>query len=636
MGGIEDGWSSFKDVKFDNAAATSMANYCMEFTKSFDQVNQNLDHVLSVPDFSPVNPPDGSGHQLGEKFRHAADQLRDGVIAQHLAILEDLARTFIQAGKVLYEAEDQSAEVFTKMRTNSHLAGESFRPGAVNFPHWVDSETPDAAPYHLPDSGALEVENGKLSYLKDFDNKLKDLPELRSLADEMRTPGVVADGSPVAPEPGVTLQWEDFFNHYQVMLGEIDKIRQAAEDWLGFVNVLHSGKLLFQQRAATVLVKDELWVGDSSKAARTAIRGYVDYQLEPLTRSMNIISENLADSASWLTKLQEFLPEESWNAVTCKAGYTPQLLESMLTAYRTKWDEWYGEGVHSAASAIPVMPLPQGGNTSPLVPAPPDPAAPPAVVPPVAPPVTAPVSPVSALTGSGDQKAAMDTGGGPALDGIPTVDQPGDPAADKQPEAGPQSPQPDQSQQPAQQLQSMLQQGEQALQQAAQQGSQLAQQGASALQQGLQSAAQTAQQALQQAAQQSTQAAALATGLPDAATADPVKAGGGAGGGGAGAGRAGLGGGSGPEGPRNSAATQRLFPRAAAATTEPVTTGRAGLAAAGTTGAGSPGMAGPAAHGGGQGQQNKEHKRPEYLKNTENLDEALGEAPGAVRPVVEK
>ncbi|MQY25004.1 hypothetical protein [Nocardia aurantia] len=634
MGGIEDGWSSIRDVVFDNAAATKMAGYCVDFTESFDQVTRNLDHVLATPDFSPVP----SGHQLGEKFRHAASQLRDGVVAQHLAILENLAQTFIWAGKVLYETEDQSADVFTKMRSNSLPAGESFTPGSVHVPRWVDSKSPNAAPFHQPDSGALEVSNGKLSYLPDFDDKLKGLPELEQLANEMRAIGVVPDGSPVNLERSSDLVWNDFFNHYKVMSGEIGKIQQAAQDWLGFVNVLHTGRAIFQEKATAILNNNEYWHGDSSTAAREAIGRYVRNELESLTRAMQIISDNLTDSVGWLTKLQEYLPEVSFEQKAAEVGYTPKLLDSMLNAYRTKWTEWYVEGAQSASAAIPVMPLPQGGNTSSLVPSQPNPVVPP-VAPPVAPP-TAPVSPVSALSGSGsgDQKAALDPGslgGGPGLDGAPKVDQPGDPAADQQPVTEPQTQQPDQSQQ----LQSMLQQGAQALQQAAQQGSQVAQQGASAIQQGLQTAAQTAQQALQQAAQQSTQAAALAAGLPNTAADELGKsgigAGGGAAGGGAGSGRAGLGAGSAAEGPRNSAATQRLFPRAAAATTDSATTGRAGLASSAATSAGAPGMS-PGAHGGGHGQQNKEHKRPEYLKTTENLDEALGDAPGAVRPVVEK
>ncbi len=63
-------------------------------------------------------------------------------------------------------------------------------------------------------------------------------------------------------------------------------------------------------------------------------------------------------------------------------------------------------------------------------------------------------------------------------------------------------------------------------------------------------------------------------------------------------------------------------------------TGRAGLASA-LGQAGQPGMNGAPAQGAGQGQQQKEYKRPPYRESTKHLDEALGEAPAVVKQVVE-
>ncbi|PXX66588.1 hypothetical protein DFR70_103337 [Nocardia tenerifensis] len=73
----------------------------------------------------------------------------------------------------------------------------------------------------------------------------------------------------------------------------------------------------------------------------------------------------------------------------------------------------------------------------------------------------------------------------------------------------------------------------------------------------------------------------------------------------------------------------KLFPRAEATTTGTATGARAGLAANSGMGMG-PGP-GPGAAG-----QQKEHKRADYLDSTEHLEEAIGEAPVVVKPIVEQ
>ncbi|ONM50527.1 hypothetical protein B0T44_09430 [Nocardia donostiensis] len=81
--------------------------------------------------------------------------------------------------------------------------------------------------------------------------------------------------------------------------------------------------------------------------------------------------------------------------------------------------------------------------------------------------------------------------------------------------------------------------------------------------------------------------------------------------------------------------TSKLFPRANIAAGPAGTTwgGRAGMTPL-TGMPGSPGAAGAPGRGAGQGDN--EHKRPTYLESTEHLEEALGEAPRVVKPVVEK
>ncbi|MBO0853856.1 MAG: hypothetical protein J2P18_08815, partial [Nocardia sp.] len=112
---------------------------------------------------------------------------------------------------------------------------------------------------------------------------------------------------------------------------------------------------------------------------------------------------------------------------------------------------------------------------------------------------------------------------------------------------------------------------------------------------------------------------------------------GGHGGGMGGAGIGGPAGAAASELSRDVAQASKLFPRAALSSAE----GQFGGSDPGTARAGAAPMAGTpgspgAAGAGSQGQQNKEHKRPAYLDSTDHLEDALGEAPVVVRPVVEK
>ncbi|WP_067646775.1 WXG100 family type VII secretion target [Nocardia harenae] len=114
------------------------------------------------------------------------------------------------------------------------------------------------------------------------------------------------------------------------------------------------------------------------------------------------------------------------------------------------------------------------------------------------------------------------------------------------------------------------------------------------------------------------------------------KPGGGAGGGSGGG--AGGGAGGGLPGERSAALDKasRLFPRATALAAE-LGTARAGIAASSGMPMGGMPMGGPmGGAGGAQGGQEKDHKRAEYLDSTEHLEEAFGEAPVVVRPVVDQ
>ncbi len=186
---------------------------------------------------------------------------------------------------------------------------------------------------------------------------------------------------------------------------------------------------------------------------------------------------------------------------------------------------------------------------------------------------------------------------------------------------------------------------------AAQQLSAAAQQGLPQLLQTLQQLAQTLSPAqLQEALKRAGLSDIPGLDLSDPAKLDELMAaaglegagvpgGGGGGGGLPGGGGGGIGGGTSqlPNAPQAS----KLFPRVAALA--PITAegqfegSRAGLATAGTPGTpGTPGAPAAGAGAGAQGGRGGEHRRPTYLESSEHLEDALGDAPVVVRPVVER
>jgi hypothetical protein len=111
-----------------------------------------------------------------------------------------------------------------------------------------------------------------------------------------------------------------------------------------------------------------------------------------------------------------------------------------------------------------------------------------------------------------------------------------------------------------------------------------------------------------------------------------------AGGAGGGAGAGGVGGGPAAEGLREmAAADNKLFPRASLAMeAETAAVGRASMnPSAGYPGYGAPGGMGGGGRGMAGGEQ-KDRERPEYLRSKKNLEDAMGKAPGTVRPVLDQ
>ncbi|MFB7721505.1 hypothetical protein [Nocardia sp. NPDC056100] len=608
--------------QFDRAIAESIANLCAGMIYVVEQIDRNTESLTKVMDFSIF----GSGRAIASKFEKAAHDLRGKVIVDQKRTLEDLAQTFISAGKLATQTEANSEAAFNRIRSTlqsnpSFTGGRNFSQGAVTFPGWKTSEDSSG----IDDDGEgiyVEKQNGQggshyytVELTQEYEDKLNSLKETSNL-DTLFTGA--KDESPVGPEAGSSLSWDNLHADYIEMNGRIPLIADTARVWLGAANLLAQELSTFQTQTTIQFNGNggSAWVGVSELAAKNAITGFQNSTTD-LINSMKAISANLAYSVGYLEKLQTYLPEITAEAYAKKFGVNT--LNQVTRLYAAKWDEWYGVGVAKSSSHIPVLqsPLDKAYQPQKVI------DTGPGGVPNTGSPGG---SPVTTTGGGGNPSGTQDLSElkkefEDQLKTLTTTEQPKT-----------QTPSTTTTTDTTSQITSLLST-------LAQQGSSLAQSLAStgsSLIQSLQKSATTTDTTADQLKTQLQQQLAALTNLQTTPT-DPNSPGGGS--------PKSPSGGGGPtavspkENPQS-----KLFPRSTVSSTdkdENVVATRAGLAtgAASTSGTGTTGSSGaPMGSGAQAGSQGagKEHKRPEFLRSGENLAEGLGDLPIAVTPVAEK
>ncbi|MGM7644076.1 hypothetical protein ACSVDM_04180 [Nocardia sp. JW2] len=602
-------------LMFNSSVTATALNSCNQLLGYLLLVKQHIPNVNNLKPFAGPSSIFWSGTKLAMEFSTQADNL-DRIVQSHVDIVNAMADTFKAAGIAYAKAENQSTDAFKDI-LNTTTAGRPTTPK----PFLPDSYRPSydvpvpGAPRKTPELGypAKTVKPEVQTYGPLLDRKR------RNLGSDHKPP---SDTRAVPPENAFSKPWVSFYQ-----LGEsinAGTIAFAAENWEWMANQLANGFALFRSDGPKMRSG---WTGAGADAALKAIEDYTA-DTEGLTLNMKYVSSRLYDLASSLRETRVRMPTTPQDpAEQDKSGKT----ESRLKYIQEDCDAYYIAGIIRYNSELLTLKSPKSRAGLAL---PPQEAAP---------EVPAPAAVPGVNTGGG---AGANGGGG----GTPQLTTPETPTTPTTPETPTTPTTPDtgdltsaleSASEAAQNLlssatdsadTSSLGDAANSAQEAAQDATEDA---SSALEQGLEAAQQAAEESLQ-AAQEGVETAqensALNGVAPTGLAGLPTSAGGGGGGGGS---RAGLGGGAAAAAPLTRDATQsRLFPRAAAITTADAMVSRAGITAGATGAAGAPGMS-PAAAGQGQGQ-GKEHKRPQYLNSTENLDEALGDAPVVVRPVVER
>ncbi|UGT59998.1 hypothetical protein [Nocardia asteroides] len=599
--------------------------------------------VSKVDNLSPFAAVLASAEMLARRFSAKGQEL-GRILDDHVEILDDLNETFMAAARAYVNSEEAGTADFERLR------------------QWIDDHRDPG----LRDTLSQRPPPADLSTANDHYNPGGAAPtpvpgwnEVGSQGEEGHW-GLPADlQSPrgVQFDPQAGLHPEEFepisYEQYQTIIASITQgapvpplaAAQAAADWRWLSGELRSSfNILTTQMAGTQSSWTSTDSNGAAERARQAIQAY-GTGVDTLLSSMNAVGSALEYVSEWLhTTGVELLQVNDSLPTTGNPGETvvqfdQRRKEQAHTGYVRVMNKDYGPGIEHTAQVIAVLP-----------------------------PAIAPTTGQQPQVPGGPGGNSGGGGGGGGGGGVPGGG--GGPNPGQQQLAGMQ----DRLLPTAEEI-AQLEQGqgqgqgdgtgqgdgqgqngltpEQQRALAGQQGAQGGAPGAQAAQQLGQQLAQFGQQAGQQLGQLGQQLGQLEQlgqlgqlgGLPGGVPAIPAlselseqvkragKGGGGAGGG-VGGGGGGVGGGVGGERPalQNLDKASKLFPRAAPAAEFTAT--RAGIApGAGTPMSGMPMGGAGGAQGGGQ---QKDHKRADYLDSSEHLEEAFGEAPVVVRPIVEQ
>ncbi|MEU0540317.1 hypothetical protein ABZ319_10635 [Nocardia sp. NPDC005978] len=653
--GRNGGLTSSESVLFNPEAATTLAQ---QAAAMLNHVDVALQAVQSTTHLKPLNQRT-SGAQLADKFNAAAKKLVETVLPHHQTILTDMGETFVSAGRVYLASDNASAAAFsgtgglsdqqisaafTGFRSGGAGRNPSVQVAEIELPGWKQS----SLSWNEGTNATYKWSGGTRK--EDFGNKLSDTTESTDLAGLARQ--VALDTVLIVPDRAAQYEWDDFYNHWVYIKDSkvIDDLEKYAQEVNKARAYLEAGARDFKAAADKYLKGgyqgstteiEKIWASPAALKAKEAVTKYTT-TLDSLAKSLEVLSTNYAYTQGWVKRLQNFLPNKPIDLYFFPQNRKVQQdqIREAMEKLREAWKQWYEVGVENASGAIPIMPDPQNTVPKPVAVQPqpqPQPQTQPQGGAPgsQSPGGSSPGSPGGSpgTTTTEEQQRAADEAArlaaeAAAAQAAATAKQAEEATKQKALETAATT-----ASEALTSLQTIASEGLTALQSLASEGltslSTIASEGATALQNLLDGLT----------TEVSTEEVPKDTVVPTVPGAtDPAKT---TGGGGAG------GGGGSPGGSpvtTKDTTVSKVTPRAAVATEAETTTSstsRAGLATAAATTSGTGtgmGMGGTPMGGAGAGAQGqgKEHKRPEYLKGAENLDEALGDVPVAVTPVAER
>ncbi|MEU1429300.1 hypothetical protein ABZ412_19685 [Nocardia sp. NPDC005746] len=631
-----DAMSGLKDdgrngVVFDHDAATTMAQQCASMLTIVEAAIRAVEPAKKMKALSQKSDND-SGHQLAQKFDRAATNLVETVLKDHRDILTEMGEAFVAAGKLYIGTDEASRDAINSGKfTDQQLSGafKDFRSGggqpglaepnipvaSLDMPGWKQSSWNQEWNFF---SDSTDGYSWSGTAKKDYGNTLADTTQMKRLMNELVTQsGVVIDDYKINPETSeMYASWNDFYHHWKYI--DENKVPAQLET---FAQAWHKAQIYLRVQAQTFESAtqkylqpfqgqtsdiDKIWASPAAVKAKEAITKYLA-STQNLVTSMDVMAVNLADTQGWVKRLQNFLPSKSFeDAFPSGKPLLQSEVDSFVKDMKRAWDAWYVVGVGNSSKAIPIMPNPK--STMEIKPT----------------EVKIPTDQPNPTTQQPSYTPTTQT---------PSTETP-KPVDDKQPtNTDPKDTNPKKTDTPTTTdttLQTLITQASTAIQA-----------GITAAEQGVEKIAAAVGTALTQAqittkttdpTSQLTQQLQNMGLIPKTDTPSGGPTGGSPSGTPTSPGS--------PQTPKTQLSPRSSNPASTTETdTDEVAKSRAGLASTSSTsssGTGATGGMGGSPMAAGSQGQGKEHKRPQFLTNLENLEDVLGEAPAAVTPVAER
>ncbi|MFE6862787.1 hypothetical protein [Nocardia sp. NPDC057668] len=607
-------------LTFNPSVATAAMNTCSNTIATLLAIRNQADKTRdSIKDFAGPSPEIASGHKWAEGFRQLAAQA--GVIlGENISTVQAMADLYRDAAKTFQNSEDESVQSFTKIK----MATEA-RTGlpAVDYSSRVEPHIP--APKTIMNKTLLPGEASQNWTLPNDDRAL-------------------------SPENSTSLGWSTLYTLGTII--DANDVVRLADEFKWMKTQLTSALTTFKSEIVDNPTFKNQWVGLSAQSAERAGGNYVTAATD-FANKLGDIDSRLRTSASWLLAAKNAMPKtasppqmtkennywvyDSGGAHWSMGDTEQECLDNLLKIYRMDFDSTYLPGLYDYNSTLVKFEVfPTKGLPTASIPSQPQ------------------VNPAAVPNTNGGGGGNNTGGGGGGVPSVPVntdeqqkaAEEAAKTAADEAAKKAAEEAAKTAAEEAAKQaseattkqseaLQSLLSTGSEALTSALSAGSEALQSVVTQGLSGLTSLADQLTTAVKEITEPTTEQPEVQP-VPTTPTTPgvPTTTGGGGGGGGGGV----------PTGaaPVQNSPQTKLFPRAAVSVDETATTttSRAGLASTttgGTTSSGTPMAASPMGAGAAQGAgQGKEQKRPDYLRSSENIKEALGVLPEASTPVADR
>ncbi|WP_306360529.1 hypothetical protein [Nocardia sp. CC227C] len=272
-------------VAFDPSVATTLATECASMLSA---VEEAVGVMANARELKPLNLKT-SGPQLSSMINAAAADLDDRLVSGHRKILTDMGETFVIAGRLYNQAEEDSQSTFLKLTVDANRA--PVQSEGAELPGWRPSSRYGHEFYSH-------------SAQRDYSNTLTATDQAVSLDTLAEHNGVTVKPTAVDldADMGANYTWDEFADHYDYVDGQQipAQLQYFADSWKKAADILRAQSSAFKSAYDPLLQSSPggsntggVWASPAAMQAKAALDDYLT-GMNRLIAGMEVMSSNLA------------------------------------------------------------------------------------------------------------------------------------------------------------------------------------------------------------------------------------------------------------------------------------------------------------------------------------------------------